>query len=487
MVFNSVNFLIFFPVVVLVYFIVPKVLKNPWLLVTSYYFYMCSPHPEYVLLLLFSTISTFICANLIASAKSQRKKKLYLTTNIVISLSILFYFKYFNFFFTSIAEMFDVTVAPGAFSLALPVGISFFTFQSLGYAIDVYRGTVKREKNFLTYALFVSFFPQLVAGPIERSSNLLPQFKEYKKFSYDRTADGLRLMAWGFFKKMVIADRAAVIVKTVYSNPQDFTGIQLIAATVFFAFQIYCDFSGYSDIAIGGANILGFDLMRNFEHPYFAKNTGEFWRRWHISLSSWFMDYVYIPLGGSRKGYVRTLINLFITFLVSGLWHGAEWSFIAWGAVNGIFVILSRIYQPISRKVKKLLGINPNGIITKVVGATITFIMIDFAWIFFIAKNMQDAFYVINNLFTDLSLALTNHSYLISSLEKISFYSDGGMVIINCIIFMLFVELWEKNKTLVERLKNSNVFVRWAFYYTIILLLIFFGYFGKSSFIYFDF
>ncbi|MEG0091191.1 MAG: MBOAT family O-acyltransferase, partial [Oscillospiraceae bacterium] len=370
--------------------------KNIWLLVSSYYFYMCW-RPEYALLILFSTATTFLASIAIDKARSKGQRKFMLVLSIVLNLSVLFLFKYYNFFTANITALllnFGVVLTPPTFDLLLPVGISFYTFQALGYSIDVYRGNVKREKNFFTYALFVSFFPQLVAGPIERSENLLPQFYHHEKFDYTRVKNGLVQMCWGFFKKMVIADGVAQIISIVYDSPTKFSGIQLVIATVFFAFQIYCDFSGYSDIAIGAAEVLGFNLMRNFAHPYFAKNATEFWRRWHISLSSWFMDYLYIPLGGSRKGYARTLINLFVTFLVSGLWHGAQWTFVVWGALNGIYVIADRVLKPYIKSLQHSLHLKEKGLIANIFGATITFILVDFAWIFFRANSVQDGFYI---------------------------------------------------------------------------------------------
>ena len=479
MLFNSVSFLIFFPIVVLVYFAIPEKFKNIWLLLASYYFYM-SWQPVYALLILFSTVTTFYCAVLIDKADTQTKKKVYLAINIILNIAILFYFKYFNFFVETLLAVFpSLTISKNNDLLAV-VGISFYTFQSLGYSIDVYRGTTKREHNFLTYALFVSFFPQLVAGPIERSSNLIPQLHKTYKFDYARVTDGLVLMAWGFFKKLVISDGAALIVNTVYNDVTKFTGIQLIMATVLFAFQIYCDFSGYSDIAIGAANVLGYKLMRNFWHPYFAQNVSDFWRRWHISLSGWFMDYIYIPLGGSRKGRIRTYINLLITFLVSGLWHGAAMTFVLWGLINGLLIVGHRIIKEFRKKEPSK---NPIFWFTR---ALFTFVLIDFTWIFFRANNIGDALYVINNMFSDVSMWFTS-GYFVKAMESITFYTNNGTVIFMCILFMFAIELWEGRSSIVERINKSCLAVRWTFYYGIMLLIMFFGYFGQSQFIYFQF
>lgn len=484
MLFNSVSFLLFFPLVVLVYFAIPDKAKNCWLLIASYYFYM-SWQPVYALLILFSTASTYICAVWIDQAKTQKQRKLFLAVNIVVNLAILFYFKYFNFFITSLTTLLPgFELAPNANLLAV-VGISFYTFQSLGYSIDVYRGTIPREKNFLTYALFVSFFPQLVAGPIERSANLLPQFKTPNRFEYTRVSNGLKLMAWGFLKKLVIADGAAQIINAVYNEPTSYTGIQLVVATILFAFQIYGDFSGYSDIAIGAAQVLGFQLMRNFNHPYFAKSVPEFWRRWHISLSSWFMDYVYIPLGGSRKGPWRTYFNLMVTFLVSGLWHGAAWTFVVWGGLNGFYNVISRATKNLRQKTAAFLGVQ-NSFLRAGVGIVFTFLLINFSWIFFRANSLSDALYVIQNLTSDFSCWF-DPNYINQALTKIGFYTGNGYAIIGCIVFVLGMELWEGNGDLITKISSCHWALRWIFYYTIILLIIFFGWFGKSQFIYFQF
>ena len=490
MLFNSVEFLIFFPVVVMGYFIIPEKIKNHWLLVASYYFYM-SWQPVYALLILFSTVTTYYCAVLIDKAKTMQQKKLYLAANITVNIAILCYFKYFNFIVESLLAVFpQLSIAPNNNLLAV-VGISFYTFQSLGYSIDVYRGTVPIEKSFLRYALFVGFFPQLVAGPIERTANLMPQLYKSNKFEYKRITDGLVLMAWGFFKKLVISDGAALIVNAVYNDVTRYTGIQLVMATVLFAFQIYCDFSGYSDIAIGAANVMGYKLMRNFNHPYFAQNVSDFWRRWHISLSTWFMDYIYIPLGGSRKGEIRTYINLVITFMVSGLWHGASWTFVIWGAINGAYNVIHRALfgkkeQARRRAIKEGKTVpktNPAVAVAKAAG---TFVLIGFTWIFFRANTVADAVYVYQHIFSDLSLLFTA-DYFTQAMEAIGYYSNNGVAIVCCIIFMFAVELWEGRSTIVERINSSRWFVRWAFYYTIIMLIIFFGYFGQSQFIYFQF
>lgn len=343
MLFNSYNFLIFFPIVVLIYFLIPHKIRYIWLLIASYYFYMCW-NAKYALILLFSTVITYASgllitrANKIIDDKNKVKwKKIFVTLSFVINLSILFIFKYFGFAVENINKILtnlNMNILNPSFDVVLPVGISFYIFQALSYTVDVYREDVKAEKNFLKYALFVSFFPQLVAGPIERSKNLLNQMNEKHYFDAQRVKDGLLLMIWGGFQKIVIADRVAIVVNTVFNNYPQYEGMYIIVAAILFAFQIYCDFSGYSIIAMGAAKVMGFKLMENFNCPYFSQSVGEFWRRWHISLSTWFRDYLYIPLGGNRKGKLRKYINLMIVFIVSGLWHGANWSFVIWGALN---------------------------------------------------------------------------------------------------------------------------------------------------------
>lgn len=339
MLFNSIHYLFFFPVVMLLYFALPLRFRNGMLLIASYYFYM-SWIPRYAVLILFSTASTYAAACLIDAMTSRRKRTAALAANIAVNLLILAVFKYSSF----IVELTNAFLAGigadanlAAPSLLLPVGISFYTFQSLGYSIDVYRRTIPHEKNFITYALFVSFFPQLVAGPIERATNLLPQFKEVMTFEHDRAVNGMRRILVGMFKKVVVADFIAEFVNGSYAHFDELAGITLLLATVLFAVQIYCDFSGYSDIAIGSAEVLGFRLCNNFRTPYFSSSIGEFWSRWHISLSTWFRDYVYIPLGGNRVTPSRRCLNTFITFAISGLWHGAGLNFIAWGTVHGLY------------------------------------------------------------------------------------------------------------------------------------------------------
>lgn len=412
MLFNSLQFLIFFPLVTVAYFMLPALrARNMMLLVASYYFYM-QYKPEYAILMFISTLIDYAAANGMARAGDKKTvKNLWLCLSLVGNLGMLFFFKYFNFFNRNVAVLlsfFNVSYQPLSLDILLPVGISFYTFQTLSYTIDVYRGDIAAERDFFTFALYVSFFPQLVAGPIERSTNLLPQFCRYNEFDAKRAASGLRLMLFGFFKKVVIADRLAVIVNTVYNNYTSYNGVYYIIATIAFAYQIFCDFSGYSDIARGCARIMGFELMVNFERPYFSKSVTEFWRRWHISLSTWFRDYLYIPLGGSRKGYLRTLLNLFIVFLVSGLWHGASWTFVVWGALNGIAIVFEKIVgigkragkrdhmekKKLERRQKPVL-VRFSGFVAGLIPMALTFAFINFTWVFFRAQSLDQAFFML--------------------------------------------------------------------------------------------
>ena len=356
MLFNSLEFCIFFPIIFTLYFacthkISRNLVSQIILLTASLFFYACW-NPSYLALILISVAITYLSG--IYMEKHEAKKKLILTFSLVSNLAILFFFKYYNFLADSVhsaCTFLGCEINIPNFNVLLPVGISFYTFQALGYSIDVYNGKISAEKNFITYALFVTFFPQLVAGPIERTKNLLDQFKIDYKIDYDRITSGLKLCAWGYFKKVVVADRLAIYVNGIYNNVDGATGSALVLATFFFAFQILCDFSGYSDIAIGVSRILGFKLMKNFNRPYFSKSIPEFWRRWHISLSTWFKDYLYIPMGGNRCGAARRYFNLFTTFFVSGIWHGAAWTYIIWGTLHGVY---------------QIIGISTSGIRTKI-------------------------------------------------------------------------------------------------------------------------
>ena len=495
MLFNSLHFLIFFPVVTLVYFLMPTLrVRNILLLLASYYFYM-QYKPEYALLMLLSTIIDYFAGLGMSRTSKKAVKRLWLVLSLMGNLGMLFFFKYFNFFNANVANLlsyFNIAYQPLSLDVLLPVGISFYTFQTLSYTIDVYRGDLPPERDFFDFALYVSFFPQLVAGPIERSTNLLHQFKVHHEFDADRASSGLRLMVYGFFKKVVIADRLAVIVDTVYNDPRGYDGVVYIIATIAFAFQIYCDFSGYSDIAIGSARVMGFGLMKNFERPYFSKSVTEFWRRWHISLSSWFRDYLYIPLGGSRKGYARTLLNLFIIFLVSGLWHGASWTFVIWGALNGAAIVFEKILG-IGRRTRdnKIAGKKrplPLRFISGLAGIIpmlLTFAFICFTWVFFRARSVSEALFMLPRFLNGLGsfdLAKFLGTRVILGLDYWEFFTAVGAVIL--LVCLELLQGVVKPSRVLARMPSP---VRLAVYAFSLSLVIWLAWTETQTFIYFAF
>ncbi len=461
--FNSLTYLLFLPITVILYFVLPKRIKNPCLLVASYFFYACW-QPAYALLMLFSTAATYSCGLLLQ--KYQNKKRLWLVLCLVINFAILFFFKYFNFFSALVLGKNAITL-----NVLLPVGISFYTFQAIGYTIDVYRGDIPAEKSFVDYALFVSFFPQLVAGPIERTGNILPQLKVYHKFSINNLNDGLILIVWGMFKKVVIADNAAITVNAVYDSVKDMGALSLIIATVMFAVQIYCDFSAYSDIARGSAKIIGINLMQNFNNPYLASSIKDFWRRWHISLSSWFKDYLYFPLGGSRVKKPRLILNLIIVFMVSGLWHGAALTFVAWGLLHGIYQAVETFTLPLLKDKK--------GASLRVLQTGFTFCLVNIGWVLFRANTLTDASIIFKKIFT-----LGGGQLLLGQSAKAVF------VLLLASAFMLVFEAFNQNDRLFKKLGN-NIVLRYVYYFVLLLAIFVFGYYGDGfdpqDFVYFQF
>lgn len=391
MVFNSYQFLVFFPVVTLLYYLLPKRVRWLWLLLASYYFYMCW-NAGYALLIALSTVVTYACARVMPNVEKRGLRRAVMIAGLGINLGILIFFKYYNFFANTLARglaLFDVDMRLPYADVLLPVGISFYTFQALGYMLDVYRGRISPEQSLLRYALFVSFFPQLVAGPIERSENLLRQVNEEHSFQWDRAIEGLQIMLLGFFEKLMIADRASIYVNAVYDQWQMASGWQIALATVAFAFQIYGDFGGYSHIAMGAAKVLGYDLMENFRQPYFAVSVRDFWRRWHISLSTWFRDYVYIPLGGSRKGKLRRAFNTMITFTISGLWHGASLNYVVWGMLNGMLQVLEGLMP----------GKKKDGRLRRICRICMTFVIMCLTWLFFRASALSTGLKMLGRVF----------------------------------------------------------------------------------------
>ncbi|MBE7442727.1 MAG: MBOAT family protein [Flavobacteriales bacterium] len=478
MLFNSFEFLLFFIVVTTAYFTFQHKYRWILLLISSYFFYGYW-EIKYLSIIVISTLIDFYIGIKIYESSSQHIKRFYLYISLLSNLGILFVFKYFNFFIENASELIKIknpSFELPLMELLLPVGISFYTFQTMSYSIDNYNEKIKPERHLGIFALFVTFFPQLVAGPIERASNLLPQFHKKQLFDYDRISNGLGLMLWGLFKKVVIADRLAIVVNEIYNNPNDYNGLTLVVGTIFFAFQIYCDFSGYSDIAIGAARVLGFDLMKNFNYPYFSKSINEFWKRWHISLSTWFRDYVYIPLGGNRRIKWRWYYNLFITFLISGLWHGANWTFIVWGIIHGTILIIETI------TIKKETSNNKfkNGLLMLK-----TFIIVCLSWVFFRANNIQDAFSILTHIFDFGSYSFTQLSLYIVPTTKNTVYAMDIFLSYVMIIILVGSEYIFGTKLKFEELNYYKY--KLPIYVVGIVSILLFGAFEKNEFIYFQF
>ena len=484
MLFNSIEFAIFLPIVFIIYwFVTNKNLKfqNLLLLSASYFFYSWWDW-RFLSLIVFSSTIDYIVGVKLSSTKNERKRKFLLLTSIFVNVGFLGFFKYFNFFSESFAQAFTLLGQPfeaSRLNIILPVGISFYTFQTLSYSIDVYRRKMKPTNNIISFFSFVSFFPQLVAGPIERATNLLPQFYKKRNFNYLNAVDGLKQILWGLFKKVVLADNCAIIVNDIFVNYESYSGSTLILGAIFFAFQIYGDFSGYSDIAIGTARMFGFNLMQNFAFPYFSRDIAEFWRRWHISLSTWFRDYLYIPLGGSKGSTNKKIRNIFIIFIVSGFWHGANWTFIIWGALNALYFIpllllnRNRTNLNVAAKGKSLPTIK------ETINILFTFGLTVFAWIFFRADSVTHALSFIKHLFTNLYIEIPNISGI-----------GQRQIFITCIIILIFTIIeWmgREGKYAIEKYSSEwNSKKRWGFYY-LILLTIFIYSKNQQEFIYFQF
>ena len=482
MLFNSINFILFLPIVFILYWFATKRdlrVQNILLLVSSYFFYACWDW-RFMFLLIFSTLLDYYTGIKIYEASNQRKKAFWLWLSVSINLGFLGVFKYYNFFAESFADglsLLGLKANLGSLQIILPVGISFYTFHGLSYVIDLYKNRIKPEKNFVNYSVFVSFFPLLVAGPIERATHLLPQILKKREFDYSKAVVGLRQILWGLFKKIVIADNCAEFANIIFNNSSDYSGSTHVLGALFFTIQIYCDFSGYSDIALGTARLFGIDLLRNFAFPYFSRDIAEFWRRWHISLSSWFKDYLYIPLGGSKGGMWMKIRNTFIIFLVSGFWHGANWTFIVWGFLNALYIMPSIIFNTnrvnldIVAKGKYLPSIK------EFLSIGITFSLTVLAWIFFRATSVTHAFSYLSEIFS-------------SSLFTIpSFPGIGRAIPIVAMTIMFIIVEWlgREQQFAIENLGKKLVRpIRWVFYYSIIIAIFYFT--GKEQqFIYFQF
>lgn len=468
MLFNSLSYLIFFPFVCILYWNLPNKYRNGMLLVASYYFYM-NWQPIYAFLILISTITTWLCGIKIDNASTTNicVRKTYLALCIIFNLSILFFYKYLNFItdiIFSLLSFVNIRMQVPHFDILLPVGISFYTFQAIGYTIDVYKNKIQAERSFFTYALFVSFFPQLVAGPIERASNLLCQFHKKHMFDSNQFIEGLKLMVWGFFMKLCIAENVAPYVNAVYNNIAQHNGSSILLASFFFTFQIFCDFGGYSLIAIGTSRCLNFTLMHNFNRPYLTTSMKDFWRRWHISLSSWFTEYVYIPLGGNRCSAIRNNRNLMVTMLVSGAWHGANWTFILWGGYHGLLLVINKLFAKIHF---------PSW--TKPIGIIICFILIMFGWVLFRANNVHDAMF----------------AYKKMAFEHGSLYHGEGIpslvLPIVLIIFLMCKEIKDEIGLKLHFMNSTNLYVSSFWTGAMIVLILLCAKFESGQFIYFQF
>ena len=476
MIFNSVVFVLFYIIVTALYFILPHKFRWGLLLAASCYFYMAFV-PVYILILGFTIVVDYFAGIFIENTIDAKKRKQLLLCSLVANIGVLVFFKYYNFLNTNISILlnnFNARNPLPFLTILLPIGLSFHTFQAMSYTIEVYRGNQKAEKHFGIYSLYVMFYPQLVAGPIERPQNILHQMHENHEFDYANMVDGLKQMLWGFFKKLVVADRLSIYVNSIFDHAEVHNGSSIAIACLFFSAQIYCDFSGYSDIAIGSAKTMGFDLMTNFRRPYFAKSINEFWSRWHISLSTWFRDYLYFPLGGNRVPKLLVYRNFFIVFLISGVWHGANYTFIVWGALHAFFSIIGMIITPFTKDMHLKLHISKR--ITDVARQLFIVVLVTFAWIFFRATSMENAMTVIHNLKT-----FGQHPFLGDSV------SNFGHCILA--IALLFIIEYKKEylPTKFNFFQHPNIFIRWGSIVSMIVAILIFGVFNGGQFIYFQF
>ncbi|MCR4643080.1 MAG: MBOAT family protein [Lachnospiraceae bacterium] len=480
MLFNSLEFAIFLILVFFVYWALPHRFRPLLLMVSSFYFYG-RWNPVYLLLILAMILSSYGCARWIGRLKQRKettvkRQKLAVFLNCLVCLGLLTWFKYINFLidsFRALMNAFGAGMSDFMIDVLLPVGISFYTFQTISYVIDVYREKLEPEKDIVRYAAFISFFPQLVAGPIERSTNLLPQLKEEKHFDYDEAVYGMRLMAWGFYKKLVIADVLVVYVDRVYGELHSHTGVDLLITSFFFMIMIYCDFSGYSDIAIGTARLFGIKLMKNFNSPFLSHSNEEMWRRWHISLSTWFRDYVYIPLGGNRKGRIRKYINIVVTFFLSGLWHGAAWHFVVWGTMQGVV----QVFEDIGRKTLTTLKKNRIFFVCSVIFTTVFF---QVSVVFFRAPSVSDAFYLLGHMFDGFGSAgyFTNHMLL---------WPLPAFIIAVSILILFAYDLASLKTDVIAWVGTRPKLLRWAISLGILMMIILFKASDRTEFVYFQF
>ncbi|NBC81825.1 MAG: MBOAT family protein [Bacteroidetes bacterium] len=482
MLFNSLDFIIYFPIVFLIYwFVANKNLRkqNIFLIIASYVFYGWWDW-RFLSLIIISSTADYLIGLKMDQSDNKKYRKLLLIASLGINLGFLGFFKYYNFFIESFVDLMEAMGFQAnitSLQVILPVGISFYTFQTLSYSIDIYKRKISHTKDIFAFFAFVSFFPQLVAGPIERAKHLLPQFTKPREFDLQLAKDGIRQALWGFMKKIVIADNCAIAVNAIFSDYQDFNGAILVLGAFLFAFQIYCDFSGYSDIAIGTARLFGFDLMQNFNYPYFSRNISEFWKRWHISLSTWFRDYVYIPLGGSYASKARRMFNIIVTFTVSGLWHGANWTFVLWGFLNGVGYF-PEIFR--KNKTKKFDHIKRYGI-RQYLNILATFVFILITWVFFRSPDIMTAFdYLVNIVTTPF---LENSRELVSRIT----FDNSLKISLAFIAILLTIEWFQFNKKHPFEIETLPKTARWGLYLAVANCIILFGQFGQNDFIYFQF
>lgn len=477
MIFNSLAFAVFLPIVFLLYWAAPN--KYRWILLlgASCYFYM-SGSPDYIFLLLAVTIITYVCALMMEKTVQVGRKRLWMWCGILLPLASLAYFKYFDFSVTTVvylARAVSIPLDDFTRNIVLPIGISFYTFKAVSYILDVYRGKQQAEYHFGYYALFISYFPDVISGPIDRAGLLLPQFKKDKVFCYADGVYALRLMLLGFMKKLLLADALTKYTDMIFNEVTHYSGFTLVFASFLFTIQIYCDFSGYSDIAIGVSKLLGIDLMQNFNSPYFAKSIKEFWGRWHISLSTWFRDYVYIPLGGNRVGQFRKAVNVMVTFLVSGLWHGASYTYIVWGGIHGLYQVMENVIHDMRKKRKAHRqtedmpalenggGAKAASIVRSIIQTAVTFVLVDFAWIFFRSNGLRGALYFVTHMFSDFSFTRAMADMMMSPLNLVKIGSF--------IVLLAVYDYFSGKRNLLKEMDRLPAFIRWGLYFGIVLVM----------------
>ncbi len=487
--FVSLQFLIFLLVVITLYFIIPAKYRYIWLLAASWFFYYRLSGKLLILLVAVSVVSYFV-GIAIDSTKQSNNIKPVMIMGITLLVLLLGYFKYVGFLLDtvgSIKEFLGLEQTGPVVDIALPVGISFYIFQAIGYIVDCYKGKVEVQKNYLKLALFVSFFPTVMSGPIERAGNMIPQFENPKQFSYDGMRDGLLLMLWGYFQKIIIADRLSVLVNTIYNSYENYTGTVLFLATVFYTLEIYCDFAGYSNIAIGASKIMGIDIMTNFKQPYLSASIAEFWRRWHISLSSWLRDYLYIPLGGNRKGYARKLVNILIVFAISGLWHGSAWTFVVWGLLHGAYQVIGSILTPTRDKVVEAFKIDRESFSHRLLKIIVTFMLVNIGWIFFRAPSFSVAMYMITKMWKPTLWTFTDGTLFNLGLAEADVRLLGLALIVLTIVDVLNL----KGISIRETITKQSLWLRWVIYIVAFIFVVTCGVWGPgydaASFIYSSF